>query len=503
MRGLATRLGWPDDWYSTRGTAVTRSERLVLAIAVLASFVAFLDGSVINVALPAITAELGGGLSLQQWVVDAYLITLGSLMLLAGSMSDVFGRILVLRLGLIGFGITSLLCALAPSGEFLIVARALQGVSGALLVPSSLALILSTFRGPAQGTAIGLWTAWTSAAFLVGPVLGGLFVDLASWRLVFAINVLPILVTLWLLALLGERDERMREVPIDYLGAILGVIGLGLPVFALIEQATYGLASPIIWVPLAIGVLAFGGFIVRQRVAPAPMMPLGLFRVRNFAVGNVATVLIYGALSLGTFVLAVFLQESAGYSATLAGAALLPVTVVNIALSPLFGSLAGRFGPRLFMTVGPILGGVGFLLLLRIDASADYLTAVLPGIAVFGLGLTITVAPLTAAVLGSISSRQAGIGSAVNNALARIAGLIAIALLGVIVGSELDLEGFHRGLVVTAVLLMIGGVVSAIGIRNVPAEDTAAGSGEQARAGGGQENDIHERRGDDQLEEKT
>lgn len=482
---------------------MTRSQRLVLAIAVLASFVAFLDGSVITVALPAITAELGGGLSLQQWVVDAYLITLGSLMLLAGSLSDVFGRILVLRLGLIGFGITSVMCALAPTGEFLIVARALQGVSGALLVPSSLALILATFRGPAQGKAIGLWTAWTSAAFLVGPVLGGLFVDLASWRLVFAINVLPILVTLWLLVLLGERNERIAGVPVDYLGAVLGVVGLGLPVFALIEQANYGLASPIIWAPLAIGVLAFAGFIQRQRVAPSPMLPLGLFRVRNFAVGNVATVLIYGALSLGTFVLAVFLQESAGYSATLAGAALLPVTVVNIALSPLFGSLAGRFGPRLFMTIGPILGGVGFLLMLRIDASASYLTAVLPGIAVFGLGLSITVAPLTAAVLGSISSRQAGIGSAVNNALSRIAGLVAIALLGVIVGSELDLDGFHRGLVVTAVLLIIGGVVSAIGIRNAPAADGAAASGEQARPGGGEQNDVHQRGGDDQPEEQA
>jgi predicted MFS family arabinose efflux permease len=301
------------------------------------------------------------------------------------------------------------------------------------------------------------------------------------------------------LALLGERDERLPGMRIDYLGAVLAIAGLGLPVFALIEQANYGIASPLIWVPLVVGILAFAGFIHRQRVAPAPIMPLGLFRVRNFAVGNAATVLIYGALSLGTFVLAVFLQESAGYSATLAGAALLPVTVVNIALSPLFGGLAGRFGPRLFMAIGPIIGGIGFLLMLRIDTSADYLTAVLPGIAVFGLGLTITVAPLTAAVLGSISSRQAGIGSAVNNALSRIAGLVAIALLGVIVGSELDIAGFHRGLVVTASLLILGGVVSAIGIRNTPA--AGVGSGEQARAGGGQQDDVHDRGGNDQLEE--
>jgi len=474
---------------------MSRTQRIVLTIAVLASFVAFLDGSVINVALPAITDELGGGLLLQQWVVDAYLITLGSLILVAGSMSDVFGRIVVLRLGLVGFAATSLACALAPSGEFLIVSRGLQGIAGALLVPSSLALILSSFRGPAQGRAIGLWTAWTSAAFLIGPVLGGVFVDLASWRLVFAINIVPIAVTLWLLVRLGQRDERLPGATVDYLGAVLAVVGLGAPVFALIEQARYGWTSPVIWVPFTLGVVAFAGFLWRQSVAPTPMMPLGLFRVRNFAVGNAATVVIYGALSLGTFVLAVYLQESAGYSATLAGAALLPVTVISVALSPLFGSLAGRIGPRPFMAVGPIVGGVGFLLLLRMDGSANYLMTVFPGVVVFGLGLTITVAPLTAAVLGSISARQAGIGSAVNNAIARIAGLLAIAMLGVIVGSELDLAGFQRGVVVTAVLLILGGVISAVGIRN------PGGSGEQATSGQGEHDDVDERRGDDELEE--
>ena len=448
---------------------MTRTQRLVLSIAVLASFVSFLDGSVINVALPAISAELGGGLSTQQWVVDAYLITLGSLILVAGSLSDVYGRIVVIRAGLIGFGSTSLMCAFAPTAEFLIISRGLQGIAGALLVPSSLALILSTFRGPAQGKAIGLWTAWTSGAFLAGPVLGGLFVDFLSWRWVFAINILPIAVTLGLLVTLGQKDERQTGVRIDWVSALLGVVGLAGPVFALIEQGNFGVSSPVIWVPFVVGVISLAAFIRRQQVVKDPMMPLGLFGVRNFGFGNVATVFIYGALSLGSFVLTVYLQQTVGYSATLAGAAFLPVTILNIALSTWVGSLSGRFGPRLFMTAGPLLAGVGFLLTLGLGEGANYVIEVLPGILVFGLGLTLTVAPLTSAILGSISERQAGIGSAINNALARIAGLVTIALVGVIVGT-LDGEGYQRGIVVTAVLLFVGAIVSFAGIRNPPRE---------------------------------
>ncbi|MEO7147796.1 MAG: MFS transporter, partial [Terrimesophilobacter sp.] len=253
---------------------MTRQQRLVLTIAILAAFVAFLDGSVTNVALPAISRELGGGLSTQQWVVDAYLITLGALILVAGSVADVLGRILVIRLGLWVFGVASALCALAPNVEFLIVARALQGVGGALLVPCSLALIMAVFRGGAQAKAIGTWTAWTSAAFIAGPVVGGAFVDLLSWRLVFAINLLPIALTLILLVKVEHRDEREPDTVIDYAGAALGVIGVGAPVFALIEQGNFGWASPVIWLPMAVGVLAFSAFLWRQVVARQPMMPL-------------------------------------------------------------------------------------------------------------------------------------------------------------------------------------------------------------------------------------
>lgn len=445
---------------------MTRDQRLVLIIAVLASFVAFLDSSVINVALPAMSEELGGGLAMQQWVVDAYLITLGSLILLAGSLSDVFGRIVILRVGLIGFGVTSVLIAVAPTAELVIVMRALQGVAGALLVPSSLAIIMSTFRDAAQAKAIGQWTAWTSAAFLAGPVLGGVFVDFLSWRLVFAINVIPIAVTLWLLFVLGQKDVRRQGVRVDYLGAALGIVGLGGPVFALIEQGNYGWGSPLIYLPFAIGILSLAAFLWWQTRARSPMLPLELFRIRNFSAGNVATTFIYGALSIGGFIVVVFLQQVAGFPATIAALAFLPVSIANVLLSTFFGGLSGKHGPRLFMTVGPILAGVGYLLFLRMGDDVNYWWDVLPGVLVFSLGLSMTVAPLTSGILGSVPAGQAGIGSAVNNAVARVAGLIAIAMIGVIVAGVLDAESYHRVLIVTAVLFFVGGAISFLGIRN-------------------------------------
>ena len=445
---------------------VTRQQRRVLVIAILSSFVAFVDSSVINVALPAIGKELGGGLSTQQWVVDAYLITLSSLILLAGSLSDVYGRIVVLRAGLIGFGAASLALALSPSAEFLVILRGVQGIAGALLVPSSLALIISTFRDAAQSRAIGQWTAWTSASFLAGPILGGLFVDYLSWRLVFVINVIPIGVALWMLFVLGQKDVREPGVRIDYLGAALGVVGLGGPVFALIEQGRYGWGSPAIYLPMAVGLLCLAVFVWWERRATMPMLPLGIFSTRNFAWGNLATVFVYAGLSIGGFIVVVFLQQVAGFSATVAALAFLPVSLGNVFLSGLFGTLSGKYGPRFFMTVGPIIAGVGYLLLLTMGAKVDYWLQVLPGVLVFALGISMTVAPLTAAILGSIPQAQGGIGSAVNNAVARVAGLIATAMIGVIVAGNLDPESFHRVIAVTAGLLVAGGVVSFVGIRN-------------------------------------
>ncbi|WP_375757180.1 MFS transporter [Corallococcus exercitus] len=446
---------------------MTPPQRLVLRIAVLASLVTFLDGAIINVALPAMVRDLGGGLTLQQWVVDAYLITLGSLMLAAGSLSDAFGRKRILRLGLLGFGATSLLCALAPTGAVLILARALQGATGALLVPSSLALILSFFSGPEQAKAIGTWTGWTGGAFIAGPLVGGLLVDTVGWRWIFAINVLPIAVTLTLLARM-EEPARPDGARIDVLGAVLACLGLGGPVYALIEQGTVGWTHPTVRVSLGVGVPALTAFLFQERRSTHPMMPLGLFRERNFWVGNLATTSIYGALALGEFVITLFLQQVAGFRATTAGLALMPTTVIMLLLSSVSGGLAGRFGPRLFMAVGPCVAGAGFLLMLRVGTPVDFWTQMLPGVLVFGLGLTTTVAPLTSAVLGSVRKEQAGIGSAINNAIARVAGLIAIAFTGLIVGPRLDVAGFHRVMLVATVLLVLGGVISALGIRDPP-----------------------------------
>jgi EmrB/QacA subfamily drug resistance transporter len=442
-----------------------RQMKLILSISILASFVAFLDGSVVNVALPAIVRHLGGGLAVQQWIVDAYLLTLGSLILLAGSLSDIFGRKRILVAGLLGFGITSILCAVAPSSTFLIIARGFQGVAGALLVPSSLAIIISNFKGQAQGKAIGTWTAWTGVAFIIGPLLGGFLVDDFSWRLIFAINVIPIAICLWLLSRLKLPEQRSK-VQLDINGAILCSLGLFGSVFALIEQPNYGWSSPTILASLIVGILLLIMFIIYETKHTNPMLPLSLFKTRNFSAGNISTVVIYGGLSIATFLIVIFLQEVGGFSAFEAGLSLLPVTIIMFLLSPQFGKLAGTHGPRLFMSVGPIVSGVGFLLIARVGSHIHYATELLPGILLFAIGLSATVAPLTSAVLGDIEKSHSGIASAVNNAIARVAGLIAIAVIGVIVGHTITLSGFHHAITFTAGLLIAGGVASAIGIRN-------------------------------------
>jgi EmrB/QacA subfamily drug resistance transporter len=399
-------------------------------------------------------------------VNDAYLITLGTLILAAGSLSDIFGRKRILTLGLYGFLVFSLLCALAPTGTFLIVARGLQGIAGALLVPSSLAMIISVFKGPEQSKAIGTWTGWTGIAFIVGPLVGGLMVQLATWRLVFAINLIPIAIALIMLRQVHFNESFKTKKRIDVQGIILGAIGLGGVVYALIEQAHYHWSSPLIYGTFIVGVAALIGFIFQERRSAQPMLPLELFQTRNFSIGNVATFLIYGALSMQGFILVIFLQQVAHYSAVMAGLSSIPITILLFILSPRFGALAGKFGPRLFMALGPITAGIGVLLMMRIDQQANYITELLPGIIFFGIGMSATVSPLTSAILGSIKPTQAGIGSAVNNAVSRIAGLLAIATIGVVIGESVTLNGFHRLLLLTATLLVVGGIVSAIGIQN-------------------------------------
>lgn len=452
----------------------TPQQRLILAIAITASFVAFLDSSVVNVALPSIVKELGGGLTTQQWTVDAYLLTLGSLILVAGSVSDAFGRQRVLRIGLILFGIASVAVAVAPSAGILIGARLVQGIAGAMLVPSSLALITSTFDGAERGRAIGTWTAATSGAMVAGPLLGGLAVDLASWRWAFLINVLPIGVALYLLTRVEARDVRKAGATVDLTSAALCALGLGGAVFALIEQPNLGWGDPLVWIAGVGGAVVFAWFVWRQTRIERPMLPLGLFRARNFAWGNVSTMLVYGALGLNGFVIAVYLQERAGLSATAAGLATIPITLALIALSSRAGAISGRIGPRLFMTLGPFLMAGGALLMLTVSDPFSYWTQLLPGVLLFGVGLAATVSPLTAAVLNAVDPARAGIGSAVNNAVARVAGLVMVAALGAVVGGELDLGGLHRAVAFTAVLLALGGVASWVGIRNSAAPHVEA-----------------------------
>ena len=422
---------------------MSRTQRLTLIAAILGSTVVFLDSTVVNVALPAIADSLDAGLASQQWVVEAYLLALVALMLVGGMLGDTYGRRRMFIAGLVGFAFTSALCAVAPSDEFLIAARALQGVAGALLVPGSLALVASAFAGPARGAAVGTWTAWTGIATVIGPAGGGVLVDALSWRWIFWANLPLIVLTVWLTLRAVEESRDPDAVPgIDWGGIALSALGLGGPVFALIEQPTFGWSDPIVWGPLAGGVLLFAAFIRHEARTAHPMLDLSLFRIRNFSVTNIVTFVVYGGLIGGLFFVPLFLQQTAGYTAVEAGLATTPVSVLLFALSSRFGRIAADIGPRAPMCAGPIVAGAGLLLMLRIDADAAYATEVLPAVLVFGLGLVATVAPLTATVLDSVSEHHAGVASGVNNGVSRVAGLLAIAVLGAVIsasfGSRLD-----------------------------------------------------------------
>jgi EmrB/QacA subfamily drug resistance transporter len=413
------------------------AKKLSLLAAIMGSFVVGLDSTVVNVALPAISNDLGGGLAGQQWVSNGYLLALGSLILIGGSLGDVLGERRVFAIGVGGFGLVSIICALAPSIEVLIAGRVLQGVFGALLTPSALAVIVSAFPPEERGMAIGSWTAWSGISTVIGPLAGGYLVDATSWRWIFAINVPFVIATLMIVAVaVPKRERARRHEPIDFLGAVLCALGLAGPVFALIRQPELGWTAPGVVGPALGGLALLGAFLAWEARAPHPMLPLGLFRRRNFTVGNIETFAMYGGLGITFFFLVLYLQQVAGYDALQAGLATLPTTLVMFALSKRAGRMADKYGPRWFMGFGPIVAALGLASLSRLGATIDYWTDVLPGLLIFSLGLSATVAPLTATVLADADESNAGIASGVNNAIARVAGLLAIAALGAAVSSS-------------------------------------------------------------------
>src|ERR671934_1000886 len=366
-------------------------KRLVLIACILGTAVVTVDSTVVNVALPAISRDLGGGLAGQQWTSNAYLVTLGSLLLIGGSLGDVFGERRVFVLGVAGFGVTSLLCAIAPSIGILVAARALQGVFGALLTPAALAVIVNTFSQEERGKAVGAWTAWGGIGTLLGPLIGGQLVDAASWRWVFAINLPVVVATIALIRwVMPEERRRAEAADIDVLGAVLCALGLIGITFALIEQPLRGFGDPAVFLPLALGGVLFAAFLVHEDRTRSPMLPLGLFRRRNFAAGNVETFAMYGGLGLVFFFLVLYLQQVAGYTALKAGTATVPVTLVMFALSTRFGALADRYGPRLFMGGGPLVAAAGLVLLARVDADVNYAVDLLPAMLLFAIGLAMT-----------------------------------------------------------------------------------------------------------------
>lgn len=452
--------------------------RWTLVASILGSSMAFIDGSVVNVALHYITLDVGGGLAAQQWIVDAYLLMLGALILLGGSLGDIFGALRVFAIGVAAFGVASVLCAAAPDATALIVFRGVQGAAAALLVPGSLAVLTETFSGAERGAAIGQWTAWSGISFVIGPTVGGSLIDATNWRVIFLINVPIALATLALVARLGGWRRRPRAtVHIDLPGAALCASGLGLLVAGFIEQPTRGWGDVLVAGGIAGGAALLGAFLIYELRAPAPMLPLDLFRLRNFSVTNIETLAVYGALSGLSVFLALFLEGYAHYSAFRAGVALVPITAVMFFLSPRTGRLAMQFGPRLLMGVGPVIAAAAVLAYTRLPAHLDYWVDLLPALLVFAVGLSLTAAPLTTTVLADAGAGDAGIASGVNNAVARIAGLLAIAVLGIAAAGgtgHLTEHGFHVTMAVVAGLLFAGGVVGAVGIRNPRPESESA-----------------------------
>lgn len=446
--------------------------RRVMVVAITVSMVAFLDSSIVNVALPAMRRDLGGGLSLQQWVVGGYLLALAATILPGGSISDLFGRVPVVRFGLAAFGAGSVLAATAAWPAMLITGRVIQGLGGAFLVPGSLALINSTFDRADRPAAIGSWIAWTGTAFALGPLLGGLAVDFLSWRWIYVLSAIPMVIgfalTFWLCPIPGP-SERAR---VDVAGAALSAAGLAATVYALIESQRRGWVDPLVTASMVLGVAVLLAFVAWERRAPHPMVPLGLFTIRNFAGANLATAFVYGGITLGLLPTVLYTQEVAGYSATVAGLTTLPSPVISFLFARYVGRMAARIGPRIFLMTGPVLAGFGLLLIRPSAHGFNVVTDLLPGRIVLAIGLVATLTPLTAVNLSSVDPAYGGIAAAIQNAVGRLSTLIAVACVGLIAAGTLTDASFARLLQVGAVLFVIGAVISGVTITNpaVPAE---------------------------------
>ena len=414
------------------------TSRWVLAATILGSSMAFIDGTVVNVALPVLQKDLQASVSSVQWVVEAYALFLSALVLVGGSLADRFGRRRIFAIGVAVFAASSAACALAPGVWWLVAARAVQGIGAALLIPSSLAILGSAFSSRERGRAVGTWSSLTAVAGAVGPVVGGWLVQVASWRAVFFVN-LPIAAAVFFIALRKVPETRNPSaVRLDLPGAFAATVGLALLVFGLIEAPAAGWGDPRVWVSLTAGGLALAAFVVVEWKSAHPMVPLALFRIRAFAGVNLLTLFLYGALSATFFLLPFDLIQAKGYSPSRAGAAILPLIVLIFALSRPAGAIADRFGPRIPLTVGPAVAALGFFLLAVLGRDSRYATTLLPALAVLGLGMAITVAPLTTAVLNAVGERDTGTASGINNAVARVAGLVAIAAFGVVAAGVFD-----------------------------------------------------------------
>jgi EmrB/QacA subfamily drug resistance transporter len=438
-----------------------KSHKLTLLATIFGSGIVFLDATVVNLALPSISRDLGGGFSALQWIADGYLLSLSSLLLLGGSLGDILGQKKVYLTGLYGFGVTSLICGLSPTVGFLIFARLLQGIFGALLVPGSLAIINTNFPKESRAKAIGQWSAWAGSFTAIGPLAGGALIEASSWRWIFFINI-PFVVACIILTKKGvEETEPNKNREVDFQGAALAALALGGITYGLIQgPVNHWHASSVI--PLVLGFIFLAAFLWTEHHSSDPMVQLRLFKSRNFSASNVMTFGMYGALSGFIFALVIYLQTRMGYSAIKAGASLLPVTLLMLALSGKMGALSAKHGPRLFMTIGPVLAGVGILSLLNLQPGDSYVGFLFPRVLLFGLGLAMTVAPLTTTVMASVPENSSGIASAINNEVSRVAGLVVVAVLGIL-GAE---HVFKFSMALCGALAILAGVVSLLSISN-------------------------------------